>query len=77
MCKVRTVPGIFKGLLEKDPSIITQANEALVYHIKNDNLNVLLMLWAGADIRAPVTDPDDPEITRTALREAVFTARSM
>jgi hypothetical protein len=37
MCKVRSILGFFKGLaklVEKNPSIITQANEAAVYHVK-------------------------------------------
>jgi hypothetical protein len=73
MCKARTVLGIFEGALEKDLSIITQANEALVYQVKKDNLKwILLMLWVGADIRAPVVSPDDSESTTTALREAAF-----
>jgi hypothetical protein len=33
------------------------------------------MLWLGADMRAPVTDPDDSESTTTALREAAFRDR--
>jgi hypothetical protein len=58
--KRRTVLGIFKGLLEKDPSIISQAKEALVYHIKNDNLRrVLLMLWVGADMKGAVNPATD------------------
>jgi hypothetical protein len=46
MCKARTVLGIFNGLLEKDPSIIAQANEALVYRIKKDNLKDRAFRWA-------------------------------
>jgi hypothetical protein len=33
------------------------------------------MLWLKADMRAPVTDPDDSESTTTALREAAFRDR--
>jgi hypothetical protein len=36
---IASLLGIFKRLLEKDPSIITQANEALVYLTEKDNLS--------------------------------------
>jgi hypothetical protein len=66
---VRTSIGIFKSLLKKEPELISQANEALVEHVKmNDKKWVELMLWLGADPRAEVPGwLDEPT---TALIEA-------
>jgi hypothetical protein len=74
--KRRTALGIFKELLEKDPSIIAQANEALVHHIREGNQKwISLMLWLGPDARAPALDSDEIESAKTALREAAFYGR--
>ena len=62
----RTVLGVFKSLLETDPTIIDQANQALIYHvIKGNEKWVLLMLWLGADSRAPTINMEYPHYLRT------------
>lgn len=64
----RTAIGIFKTLLQNEPELISQANEALVEHVRKNNRKwVDLMLWLGADPRAEVVIKN--EVT-TALLEA-------
>jgi hypothetical protein len=75
----RTVLGIFRSLLETDPTIIDQATQALIYHVRKGSEKwVLLMLWLGADPSAPTIDPDYPQYPEdktTALSTAVSYGR--
>ena len=70
----RTAIGIFKTLLQKEPELISQANEALIKHVRTNNRKwVDLMLWLGADPRAEVVIDD--EVT-TALHETAKYGRA-
>ncbi len=63
----RTSLGIFKTLLAKEPELISQANKALVEHVRKNNRKwVDLMLWLGADPRAETPGEFEDEST-TAL----------
>jgi hypothetical protein len=56
-------------LLQKEPELIGQANEALIEHVKANNRKwVDLMLWLGADLRGKVALHEND--STTALIEA-------
>jgi len=73
--RIKTALGIFKSYKDRFPSFKEQANIALRYHCKKENLKwVSLMLWAGADpyTKGPDSwneDPD-PENDQNALELA-------
>jgi hypothetical protein len=73
-----TTLGIFKALLQKEPELINQANEAMIEHVRKNyksyNKWISLMQWLGADPRASVTPRFDDEPT-TALKEAALYGR--
>ncbi len=68
---VRISLGFFKTLLRKEPELISQANEALVEHVRKNNLKwVLLMRWLGADPRAETRGEFADDEPNTAFLEA-------
>ena len=71
----RTALGFFKTLVEREPELISQANQALAEHVrKNDTKWVSLMLWLGADPHAAATPSFDNDPT-TAVKEAARSGR--
>jgi len=68
----RSLVGIFKDLLRKDPSFIEQATQALNEQLTAKNEKwISLLLWIGADPRLLVDDLEIEDYKRSPLECAV------
>lgn len=68
----RSLVGIFKDLIKKDPTLVVQATQALNEQIRARNGKwISLLLWIGADPRLSVDDLEMDDYKKTPLEQAV------
>jgi hypothetical protein len=68
----RSLVGIFKDLIKKDPTLVVQATQALNEQIRARNEKwISLLLWIGADPRLSVDDLEMDDYKKTPLEQAV------
>jgi uncharacterized protein (UPF0297 family) len=68
----RSLLGIFKTLISKDPSFVVQATQALNERIRaRDEKWISLLLWVGADPRLPVDDVEIGNLKQSPMEQAV------